>query len=190
MLLKRTHNLHQHDSWLQIHFCTQVTSSSWMKYIGQITTESSRSGMPTRSSAGKVMSNLKQYLRMEKYSRQKDSVDLEVIVWLRHSIVLGPYYGSIQPCIMVCAVCLSICSYYVPRLHVASTVLMLQVPFFICKYLLPNLQIPCSTRQQTNHSTVLFTPDLLTPHTAFLRLHATVPVFWNVSTHFSYPCLH
>ena len=67
---------------------------------------------------------------------------------------------------------------------------MLQVPFFICKYLLLNLQVPCSTRQQANHSTVLFTPDLLTPHTAFLRLHATVPVFWKFSTHFSYPCAH
>ena len=77
--------------------------------------------------------------------------------------------------------------YYVPGLHIASTVLMLQVPFFNCKYLLPNLQVPCSTHQQANHSTFLFTPDLLTPHTAFLRLRATVPVFWNVSTHFSYP---
>ena len=71
---------------------------------------------------------------MKKYSRKKDSVDLEVIVWLRHSIVLGPYYGSIQPCIMVWAVCLSIfllcatitrCKY---SSHAAGTVLYLQVP--------------------------------------------------------------
>ena len=70
----------------------------------------------------------------------------------------------------------------------------LQVPLsccryrsFICKYLLPHLQVPWSTRQQANLDTVLFTLDLLTPHTAFLRLHATVPAFWNVSTHFLTP---
>ena len=71
---------------------------------------------------------------MKKYSRQKDSVDLEVIVWLRHSTVLGPYYGSLQPCIIVCAECLSIfllsatitrCNL---RSHAAGTVLYLQVP--------------------------------------------------------------
>ena len=28
------------------------------------------------------------------------------------------------------------------------------------------------------------------PHTAFPSLPATVPVFWNVSTHFFYPCAH
>ena len=67
---------------------------------------------------------------------------------------------------------------------------MLQVPFFICRYLLLNIQVPFSTRQQAIHGTVLFTPDLLTPHTAFPSLPATVPVFWNVSTHFFYPCAH
>ena len=36
---------------------------------------------------------------------------------------------------------------------------MLQVPFFICNYLLPNLQKPCSTLQEANHSNVLFTPE-------------------------------
>ena len=65
---------------------------------------------------------------------------------------------------------------------------MLQVPFFICRYLLLNIQVPFSTRQQATHGTVLFTPDLLTPHTACTSLPTTVPVFWNVSTHFSYPC--
>ena len=67
---------------------------------------------------------------MKKYSIQKDSVDFEVIVWLRHWIVLGPYYGSIQPCIMVCAVCLSIfllCA-AITRSRAAGTVLYLQVP--------------------------------------------------------------
>ena len=67
---------------------------------------------------------------------------------------------------------------------------MLQVPFFICRYLLLNIQVPFSTRQQAIHGTVLFTPDLLTPHTAFTSLPAAVPVFWNVSTHFFYPCEH
>ena len=67
---------------------------------------------------------------------------------------------------------------------------MLQVPFFICRYLLLNIQVPFSTRQQAIHGTVLFTPDLLTPHTAFPSLPATVSVFWNVSTHFFYPCAH
>ena len=67
---------------------------------------------------------------------------------------------------------------------------MLQVPFFICRYLLLNIQVPISTRQQAIHGTVLFTPDLLTPHTVFTSLPATVPVFWNVSTHFFYPCAH
>ena len=60
---------------------------------------------------------------------------------------------------------------------------MLQVPFFICRYLLLNIQVPFSTRQQAIHGTVLFTPDLLTPRTAFPSLPATLPVFWNVSTH-------
>ena len=41
---------------------------------------------------------------------------------------------------------------------------MLQVPFFICSYLVLNIQVPFSTRQQAIHGTVLFTPDLLTPH--------------------------
>ena len=67
---------------------------------------------------------------------------------------------------------------------------MLQVPFFICRYLLLNIQVPFSTRQQAIHGTVLFTPDLLTPHTAFPSLPATVSVFWNVSTHFFYPCAY
>ena len=67
---------------------------------------------------------------------------------------------------------------------------MPQVPFFICRYLLLNIQVPFSTRQQAIPGTVLFTPDLLTPHTAFPSLPATVPVFWNVSTHFFYPCAH
>ena len=136
-LFKWTHNLHQHDSWLQIHFYTQVPSSSWMKYIGLLTTESSRSDMPTRSSAGKVMFialESKTISKNEEIYRQKDFVDLEVIVWLRHSIVLGPYYGFIQPCIMICAVWLSLfllcatithCKY---RSHAAGTVLYLQVP--------------------------------------------------------------
>ena len=74
------------------------------------------------------------------------------------------------------------------RLHIASTVLILRAPFFICRHLLLNTQVPFSTRQQAIHGTVLFTPDLLTPHTAFSSLSATVLVFWNVSTHFSYPC--
>ena len=47
-----------------------------------------------------------------------------------------------------------------------------------------------STRQQAIHGTVIFTPDLLTPHTAFPSLPTTVPVFWNVSAHFFYPCAH
>ena len=67
---------------------------------------------------------------------------------------------------------------------------MLQVPFFICRYLLLNIQVLFSTRQQAIQGTVLFTPDLLTPHTAFPSLPATVPLFWNVSTHFFYPCAH
>ena len=67
---------------------------------------------------------------------------------------------------------------------------MLQVPFFICRYLLLNIQVPFSTRQQAIHGTVIFTPDLLTPHTAFPSLPTTVPVFWNVSAHFFYPCAH
>ena len=67
---------------------------------------------------------------------------------------------------------------------------MLQVPFFICRYLLLNIQVPFSTRQQAIHGTVPFTPDILTPHTAFTSLPATVPIFWNVSTYFFYPCAH
>ena len=122
------------------------------------------------------------YLRMKKCSRQKNSVDLSCGSNIQFSLVhIMGLYNHVY--IMVCAVYPSIfllyamitrCKY---RSHAAGTVLMLQVPFFICKYLLPNLQVPCSTRQQTNHGTVLFTPDLLTPHTAFLRLHASVPVF-------------
>ena len=73
------------------------------------------------------------------------------------------------------------------RLHTASTVLILQVPFFICRYFLLNIQVPLLTRQQAIHDTVLFTPDLLTPQTAFPSLPATVPVFWNVSMQFSTP---
>ena len=74
--------------------------------------------------------------------------------------------------------------------HCKYRVLTLQVPFFICRYLLLNIQVPFSTRQQAIHGTALFTPDLLTPHTAFASLPATVSVFWNVSTHFFYPCAH
>ena len=118
---------------------------------------------------------------------QKGSVDLKAIVWLRNStvlIVLGPYHGSIDLQLTLCATVLS-----PRRLHIASAAFfILQVPYFICRYLLLNIQAPFSTRQQAIRGTVLFTPDLLTPHTAFL--HATVPVFWNVSTHFSYPCAH
>ena len=67
---------------------------------------------------------------------------------------------------------------------------MQKVSFFICRYLLLNIQVPFSTRQQAIHGTVLFTPDLLTPHTDFPSLPATVPIFRNVSTHFFYPCAH
>ena len=74
------------------------------------------------------------------------------------------------------------CTLQVPRSHSAGTVLYLQVPSVLL-----NIQVPFSTRQHAIHGTVLFTPDLLTPHTAFLRLHATVPIFWNVSTHFFLP---
>ena len=74
--------------------------------------------------------------------------------------------------------------------HCKYRVLMLLVPFFTCRYLLLNIQVPFSTRQQAIHGTVLFTPDLLTPHTPFPSLPATVPVFWNVSTHFFYSCAH
>ena len=54
-VVKWTHNLHEHDSWLHIHFYTQVPSSSWMKMLGLLITESSRSDMPATSSASKVM---------------------------------------------------------------------------------------------------------------------------------------
>ena len=67
---------------------------------------------------------------------------------------------------------------------------MQKVSFFICRYLLLNIEVPFSTRQQAIHGTVLFTPDLLTPHTDFPSLPATVPIFRNVSTHFFYPCAH
>ena len=67
---------------------------------------------------------------------------------------------------------------------------MLQVPFLVCRYLLLNIQVPFSTRQQAIHGTVLFTSDLLTPHTALPSLPVTVPVFWNVSTHLFYSCAH
>ena len=84
------------------------------------------------------------------------------------------------------------CNYAIAQTiaHCKYRVPTLQVPFFICRYLLLNIQVPFSTRQQAIHGTVLFTPDLLTPHTAFTSLPATVPVFWNVSTHFFYPCAH
>ena len=36
---------------------------------------------------------------------------------------------------------------------------MLQVPFLICNYILPNLQVPCSTLREANHNNVLFTPE-------------------------------
>ena len=74
--------------------------------------------------------------------------------------------------------------------HCKYRVFMLHVPFFICRYLFLNIQVPFSTRQQAIHGTVLFTPDLLTPHTAFSSLPANVPIFWNVSTYFFYPCAH
>ena len=61
------------------------------------------------------------------------------------------------------------------RLHIASTICILQVPFFICRYLLLNIQVPFSTHQQAVHVTVLFTLDLLMPYTAFPSLSATVP---------------
>ena len=79
------------------------------------------------------------------------------------------------------------CNYAIAQTiaHCKHRVLMLQVPFFICRYLLLNIQVPFSTRQQAIRGTVLFTPDLLTPHTAFTSIPTTVPVFWNVSTHFS-----
>ena len=67
---------------------------------------------------------------------------------------------------------------------------MLQLPFFICRYLLFNIQVPFSTRQQAIHGTFLFTPELLTHQTAFPSLPATVPVLWDVSTHFFYPSAH
>ena len=106
-------------------------------------------------------------------------------MWLRYSIVLivlGPYHGSIQ--LKLCATMLS-----PRRLHIASAVLIPQVPFFICRYLLLSIQVPFSTRQQAIYGTVLFTPGLLTPHTAFPSPPATT-VVWNVSTHFFYPCAH
>ena len=102
---------------------------------------------------------------------------MKATVWLKNSIVLivlGPYHGPIQLTLWA----------------TMRTVLILQVPFFICRYLLLNIQVPFSTRQQTIHGTVLSTPDLLMPHTAFPCLPATVPVFWNVSTHFFYLCAH
>ena len=63
---------------------------------------------------------------------------------------------------------------------------MLQVPFFIPRYLLLK-QIPFSTHQQAIHGTVLFTPDLLTPHKLFQdfpRLHQYSETFLRTfSTH-------
>ena len=78
-------------------------------------------------------------------------------VWLINSIVLGP-----KITLMLCAKMLS-----PRRLHMASTVLILQVPFFISKYLFLNIQVLLLTRQKAMHGTVVFTSDFLMPHTAF-----------------------
>ena len=70
--------------------------------------------------------NLKQYLRMNTDSMQKGSVDLKAIAWLRNSIVLivlGPYHGSIDLQLTLCATMQS-----PRRLHIASTA------FSCCRY--------------------------------------------------------
>ena len=116
-------------------------------------------------------------------SKQKGSVDLKASMWLRNSIVLivlGPYNGSIQ--LTLCATIQS-----PRRLHMATTAFILQVPFFICRYLLLNIQVPFSTHQQSIHGTVLFTPDILTPHKpfwAFPRLYQySETILRTFSTH-------
>ena len=67
--------------------------------------------------------------------------------------------------------------------HSASTVLIQQEPFsaFYFDGQVPSLQI---------RITVLFSTDLQTPRTALPGFPATLSVFWNVSTHFFYPCAH
>ena len=116
-------------------------------------------------------------------SRQKGSVDLEATVWFRNSIVLislGPYHESIQ--LTLCATMLS-----PRRSHIANTALS------FCRYrslFAGTFSLTYQYRYQAIHGTVLFTPDLPTPHTAFSSLPAAVTVFWNVSTHFFCPCAH
>ena len=63
----------------------------------------------------------------------------------------------------------------------ASTVLILQVPFSVLYFdeQMPSLQI---------RITVLFSTDLQTPRTALSGFSETLPVIWNVSTHFFNPC--
>ena len=67
--------------------------------------------------------------------------------------------------------------------HSASTVLIQQEPFSALYFdgQVPSLQI---------RITVLFSTDLQTPSTALPGFPATLSVFWNVSTHFFYPCTH
>ena len=117
--------------------------------------------------------------------RQRCSVDLKVIVWLgyfRNSIVLAPYYGPMQ----LCATMLSS-----GRLHVASTVLMLQGPFFIsffagtfsftCKY--PsrpiNKQFALSLSLPRTLEHLISLPKASRDRTS---------IYWNVSRHFCYHC--
>ena len=118
---------------------------------------------------------------------QKGSVDLKAIVWLRNSIVLivlGSYHGSIDLQLTLCATMQS-----PRRLHIASTA------FSCCRYRSLfagtfSLIYKYRSRPVNKSRYRSLTPDLLTPHTAFTSLPATVPVFWNVSTHVSYPCAH
>ena len=69
------------------------------------------------------------------------------------------------------------------RSHSASTALIQQVPFSGLYFdeQVPSLQI---------RITVLSSTDLQTPRVALPGFPATLPVFWNVSTHFFYPCAH
>ena len=53
-------------------------------------------------------------------------------------------------------------------------VIILKGPFYICRYLLLNIQVSFSTRQQAIRGSVLFIPDLIPPHKpfqAFQRLY-------------------
>ena len=74
------------------------------------------------------------------------------------------------------------------RLHITRTVFMLQVPLFICHYLLLNLQVPFSTRRQPIRITVLFTPDFQALHksnsSAILREQYLASTF-SVTTQWS-----